>query len=153
MSLIPNSEITHCISLTQPFATLMAIVAKVNETRSWPTQYRGWIAIHAAKGFPGECKRLVYEPLFCAALANAGYEGHKELPLGIVLAVTQIVDCRHTESVRDGLSEYEHAFGDYSDGRYAFITSGLRRLRRPFLIRGALGIWTLPLPINESDLL
>lgn len=146
-------NVTRCLSLTQPWATLMAIGAKMNKTRSWPTQYRGWIAIHAAKGFPGECKGLTYELHFREALGAVGYEGHKELPLGVVLAVTHLVACRRTEDVRDQLSERERAFGDYSDGRYAFVTSGLRRLKRPFVIRGALGIWKLPQPITAADLI
>jgi activating signal cointegrator 1 len=38
------------ITLTQPWATLVAIGAKCIETRSWATAYRGRLAIHAAKG-------------------------------------------------------------------------------------------------------
>lgn len=38
------------ITLTQPWATLVAIGAKKIETRSWATGYRGRLAIHAAKG-------------------------------------------------------------------------------------------------------
>lgn len=38
------------ITLTQPWATLVAIGAKRIETRSWATRYRGPLAIHAAKG-------------------------------------------------------------------------------------------------------
>lgn len=38
------------ITLTEPWATLVAIGAKQIETRSWPTSYRGPVAIHAAKG-------------------------------------------------------------------------------------------------------
>lgn len=40
----------RCITLTQPWATLVAIGAKLVETRSWGTDYRGPLAIHAAKG-------------------------------------------------------------------------------------------------------
>lgn len=38
-----------CLSLWQPWASLIAIGAKQVETRSWRTKYRGPIAIHAAK--------------------------------------------------------------------------------------------------------
>jgi len=38
------------ITLTQPWATLVAIGAKQIETRPWSTSYRGQLAIHAAKG-------------------------------------------------------------------------------------------------------
>lgn len=41
------------ITIREPWATLMAIGAKQIETRSWPTNYRGPIAIHAAKGMTG----------------------------------------------------------------------------------------------------
>src|SRR6202030_2406661 len=40
------------LTLTQPWATLVAIGAKRIETRSWPTLYRGPLAIYAAKRFP-----------------------------------------------------------------------------------------------------
>lgn len=39
----------RCISLWQPWATLIAIGEKKIETRSWNPYYRGWMAIHAAK--------------------------------------------------------------------------------------------------------
>lgn len=42
------------ITLTQPWASLVACGAKKIETRSWRTHHRGWIAIHAAKGWTGE---------------------------------------------------------------------------------------------------
>lgn len=37
------------LSLTQPWASLVAVGAKRIETRSWRTSYRGPLAIHAAK--------------------------------------------------------------------------------------------------------
>lgn len=40
------------ISLTQPWASLIALGYKRIETRSWSTTYRGPLAIHATSGFP-----------------------------------------------------------------------------------------------------
>ncbi len=40
------------LTLTKPWATLVALGHKRIETRSWSTVYRGPIAIHAAKGLP-----------------------------------------------------------------------------------------------------
>jgi hypothetical protein len=40
------------ITLTEPWASLVAIGVKTLETRSWSTSYRGPIAIHAAKTLP-----------------------------------------------------------------------------------------------------
>ncbi len=39
------------LTLTQPWAHLVAVGAKRVETRSWPTPYRGPLAIHAAQGW------------------------------------------------------------------------------------------------------
>lgn len=38
------------LTLSQPYASLVALGAKRIETRSWRTSYRGPLAIHAAKG-------------------------------------------------------------------------------------------------------
>lgn len=41
------------LTLTQPFASLVALGAKRVVTRDWGTDYRGALAIHAAKGLSG----------------------------------------------------------------------------------------------------
>ena len=38
-----------CLSLWQPWASFVMHGYKMNETRSWPTNYRGDLAIQAAK--------------------------------------------------------------------------------------------------------
>src|SRR5574343_1234835 len=60
------------ITLHQPWATLVAIGAKRIETRSWSTNYRGPIAIHAAKGFPKDAQALCYTEPFRTALKQNG---------------------------------------------------------------------------------
>jgi hypothetical protein len=145
----------HAITLTQPWATLMAIGAKRIETRSWKTSFRGWIAIHAAKGFPNDCVDLCLEEPFRTALVAGGIKTPRDLPRGSVLAVALFADCMTTEgclrSVRGAYGD-ERAFGDYSEGRYGFLTEGLRLLREPIPMRGALSIWKLPRPITDADL-
>jgi hypothetical protein len=37
----------RCLTLTQPWATLVAVGAKQVETRNWSTRYRGRLAIHS----------------------------------------------------------------------------------------------------------
>ena len=48
----------RALSLTEPWATLVAIEAKRIETRSWQTGYRGELLIHAAKNYPGWARAL-----------------------------------------------------------------------------------------------
>ena len=51
------------ITIWQPWASLIACGAKKYETRSWPTKYRGPIAIHAAAKDPRTLPREVREAL------------------------------------------------------------------------------------------
>jgi len=142
--------VDRALSLTQPWATLMAIDAKRVETRGWNTNYRGWAAIHASKGFPMECRALCNRLPFALALANC--VSPEDLPLGQIIAVAEIIESTRTEYVRDSLSEQELALGDYSPGRYAIFTRGVRRLKQPITIKGSLSIWRLSNPITEADL-
>ena len=128
--------------MMQPWAMLMAIDAKRVETRGWSTNFRGWVAIHASKRFPGECLRLCDGPAyFWPALHRGGVAYPENLPRGQILAVTEIIGCRRTEHVQ--VTEQERAFGNYTPGRYAIFTAGVRRLKHPITIKGALGLWRL----------
>lgn len=153
-------------SLTQPWASLVAIGAKQWETRSWPTPYRGQIAIHASKKYPKDCRELEYEQPFLSALnLGLGDRAHM-LPTGSIIALAVITDCQKTErfvpptyrafekAVRVGgdgalvppivVMPDEYAFGDYSDGRYAFRLEKVMPLRTPIECKGALSLWTIP---------
>jgi len=143
--------VERAISLTQPWATLMAIDEKRVETRSWRVNYRGWVAIHAAKSFPMDCRALCYRLPFARALSE--FNKPEDLPVGKVLAVTEIIDCQPTEEHgKHCMLHDERAFGDYSGGRFFIVTRGVRRLRHPIAMRGALGIWKMPMPITEVEL-
>ena len=145
------------IEFLRPWATLMALGAKRIETRSRATNYRGWIAIHAAKNFPKPCRDLCFAEPFHHVLWNFGVRSVDELPLGRVLAVVNITDCLPTERLLraiPGAYGTERSFGDYSEGRSGYVTEGVRLLRKPFIARGSVTIpWKLPRAIDESDLL
>lgn len=152
------------ITLTQPWATLVALGAKRIETRSWATSYRGPIAIHAAKGLAdlggerGLAALCAREP-FRAALLAGGVTSAQQLPRGAIVAVAELVDCVPTAQL-DGaeigrfthegapvlwvLTPQERTFGDYSPGRYGWLLDGVRALPEPIPARGTLGLWDLP---------
>jgi activating signal cointegrator 1 len=132
------------ITLTQPWATLIAIGAKRIETRSWNTSHRGLIAIHAGSTFPRHCAKLTGIDPYKFALRSAGIGGAGTLPTACILAVatlerTMLFD--HTTEA--GLSATEAAFGDFTSGRYGFVLRDVRRLAEPVGCTGALSIWTV----------
>ena len=140
------------LTLTQPWATLVANGSKRIETRSWSTLYRGHLAIHAAKGYPKWAKETCEEEDFATALDQevAG------LPTGCVLAVCRLVSCIPTRELQTNrliecdptascgpflLTAKERRFGDYEPGRWAWLLADVTRLPNPIYVKGALGLW------------
>lgn len=133
------------LSLTQPWASLVAIGAKRIETRSWSTAYRGPIAIHAAARFPKPCRELCLQVPFYGVLTRKGLERLEDvLPLGAVVAIGQLVDVVPTTHPSLTPTTQEVAFGDFSPARYAWLLSNVLALHRPIPCKGALGLWHVP---------
>jgi activating signal cointegrator 1 len=132
------------LTLTQPWATLVAIGAKRIETRSWSTNYRGPLLIHAAKSFPRDCQDLCFEPSFRKALLSIPCPFPRELPRGVIVARCKLVDCVPTKDVPyHKLDLAEQDFGNYDDGRFAFYLKEIVPVE-PIVIRGMLGLWEVP---------
>lgn len=132
----------RALSLTQPWASLVAMGAKQVETRSWSTTFRGGLVIHAAKGFPPWAKDLCATAPFSQFVPDAS-----ALPLGAIVAVCYVASVEQTELTV--VDEQERAFGDYAPGRWAWRLSRIRALPEPIPCRGALGLWTVPDDVAE----
>ena len=128
------------ITLTQPWATLVAIGAKQIETRSWNTTYRGLLAIHAAKGFPRDAQHICLRVPFRDCLGNYGPHN---LPLGAIVATCELVKViRITPFHEHALpQEPEYSFGNYSTGRYMWFLENIKALEEPKFAKGALSLW------------
>lgn len=138
------------LTLTQPWATLVAIGAKRFETRTWQTAYRGPIAIHAATGFPTDARILCTRDPFRKALAAAGYYADTELPRGCIVGVADLHGITSTVAVRHTLSAQELEFGNYDDGRFAWMLTGAWKHATTIPIKGKLGLWALPVGIERQ---
>jgi hypothetical protein len=131
-----------CISLYQPWATLLATGAKQYETRSWPTKHRGEMAIHAGKRWTPRMARQCKQEPFASLLWREGFELEPEtwgLPFGAVIAVGLLVSCRPTEELLREIGPEERAFGDFSHGRWAWEYREVIPLERPIPFRGMQG--------------
>lgn len=134
------------LTLTQPWATLIALGAKRIETRPRQTHYRGSIAIHAAKGLAGLAE-LVGKPRpteddlwwFCQerdafrdTLIAGGHvrPGHPpddpvvetaSLPRGVIVATARLVNCLPTERLlrlTGGIATASHP-NEFEFGNYS----------------------------------
>jgi hypothetical protein len=130
----------RAITLWQPWASAVALGLKRVETRSWKTPYRGPLAIHAAK-----CWRPIQREKFKATCIPIG----NGLPFGSIVATCTMVACVAVEWCNP--TEEERLWGDFSDGRYAFLLENIRPLKRPLPIeRGSQTFFTVPDKLLES---
>lgn len=135
-----------CLSLHQPWASLIAWREKSIETRSWYTPHRGLLAIHATKVVPSyvwaelHTNRLLYETV------GKHWSGKMlgELPRGSIIAVCRLVDCQRI-TPRNLPDLPERAFGNYTFGRYTWILEEIQPLVEPIPARGNQGLWEFDL--------
>jgi hypothetical protein len=154
-----------CLTLHQPWATLMALaghpdpeirkLGKLIETRSWPTSYRGLLAITASKQWDDDEVYWVMKTDAPAAkviretLGAAGFRTLRDLPLGAVLCVGTLVNCiRFNSGWRPDPPEWY--YGNYAVGRYGFVMQGMKALPEPMPIRGMQGLWNPPYDVAEQ---
>lgn len=128
------------VSEWQPWGTLIIRRLKVWETRSWEIEYRGPIAIHAAKQKyrPEQVTQEFRTEMLFDEVDTYG------LPYGVVLGVVDVLDCQPTEKVRGALGPKELLYGDYSDGRFAWKMGNVRAFEKPIPLTGRQGIFHWP---------
>lgn len=138
------------ITIKQPWATLIALGEKQFETRSWQTKHRGPIAIHAGKSID---KDACEDSWIKGVLAEHGVKSWKQLPTGVVLATVNLEECFkvgatlcHASVLRAGellkkINGLEVAFGDYTEGRFAWELTNLQVLPEPVPAKGQLSLW------------
>lgn len=138
------------ITLWEPWATLMVYGLKEIETRSWSTNYRGPLAIHAAKRWHDDQEFTIRRRDYADLLAELGFTRRDDFHLGCVLAVVDLVGCWQTEALKPRLmaagKSAELAFGNYAPQRYGFYCQNVRRLKKPLALKGAQGLfwWNVP---------
>ena len=118
----------RALAIHQPYANFIADGTKRYETRSWPTSYRGLLAIHASKN---------REETEYSGIAQDG-------PFGAIVAVGRLVGCHRAEEIRDSLSKVELDVGLYIDGYFAFELADVEKLAQPIPSTGYHRIWRLP---------
>lgn len=123
------------ITVIQPWGSLIITGVKHIETRSWYTDIRGRIAIHAGKNN----EYLLHPPKTIAPYITMN------LPLGAVLGTIDLIDCVPLEKVQqeypDLYTDKERQLGDWTSGRYGFILQSSIMLPMPIPARGHQGWW------------
>lgn len=124
------------LSIQEPYATLIAEGYKKIETRSWKTNYRGDILIHASVS--KKYLKSITDSKVIELLQNI------ELNYGKIICKATLTDC--VEMTMDFIKEIkndsqEYSLGIYEKGRYAWILTNIEPLTEKLPVKGKLGLW------------
>lgn len=116
------------LTICQPYADLIANGSKLIENRTWPTSYRGRLAIHA-----GKSRAWLMDDEDPAAFV-----------FGAIVAVATLADCLELRSA-SWPSKYQHLKQhEHCGGPWCWILEDVRRVATPIPFRGAQGLWQFP---------
>ncbi len=124
------------LSLTEPYATIIKEGKKKIETRSWKTNYRGKLYIHASSTKIPKEYRENKDLMNLVDINNLNY--------GYIVCSCELIDCvkmtdEFIEKVK--LNNEEYISGIYARDRYAWILKNIQILDKPIKAKGHLGIW------------
>jgi len=140
LTTIPSEDM-KALTISQPYASLIASGEKWVENRNWETKYRGPLAIHAGKGTQYLTRREL-----------------ADYPTGCIIAVAELVGCVRIERLRlmadakpkvampgctPGTEKYwgEIFRHEHTEGPWCWILSDIRQLRHPIKCNGMQGLW------------
>ena len=139
------------LSLLQPWASLVVQGNKLIETRNWQTSYRGDLYIHASAGKSGK------------VFSNKNFfkqyiQDFNKLAFGAIIGrvyLRDIIPIKTKELFNaddDFINELtleEKAFGDYNEGRFAWMFECAQEFIEPVPARGMLHLWDWK-PFNSN---
>jgi len=117
--------VIKAVSIKQPWASLIVEGTKTIETRKWATKYRGPLLLVSSK----QVDR--YGPANCVRGPQ---------PLGMALAVANLVDCRIMKR-----SDEEAACCQEYPGAYAWVLEDVKPIE-PFPVKGQLSLYDVEIP-------
>lgn len=116
-----------CLTVRQPWAWLIVEGSKDVENRSWSTNYRGPLLIHAGLTVDREDAEF-----FEHQSAELGLEWPDPLPTGCIIGIVDLVDV-----------VTEHA-SEWFDGPYGWVLANPRCAVDPLPYKGRLGLYDVP---------
>lgn len=157
-----KNKIMKVLTEKQPWGFLICAGIKPIENRTWKTNYRGRVLIHAGKSRMGslfdcltkEQLELVNDKL------GYNYDFEKTFTKGAIIGSVEIVDCvinhpsiwAEKEALEDWTSK--NIPGKYSKPVYNWVLANPILFDKPILnVKGKLGFWDYDLPEEYETIL
>lgn len=160
---IPQLGYVAAISIRQPYASaIVKYQVKCVEMRTWATDYRGPIVLHAGKTWigGGSRERITHEQLagIKEAVARLGIPRGSKLgdyPLGAAIGVARLVDCHRYTSQREFERDFERHKSNAKFGEQPLIGwrfEDIQLFDEPVELRGQLGLFPCPVSLLPAEM-
>ncbi|KAH0547050.1 activating signal cointegrator 1 [Cotesia glomerata] len=134
----------YCLSMHQPYASLLVAGIKIHEGRTWYSAHRGRLWIHAAAKVFSKEEITALEDHY--KNFNENYIFPKTYPAGCLIGCVTVVDVLPQD-------EYRKIYPDGdSDSPYVFICQDSRELSLKFPMQGKHKIYKLDKQIHKAAL-
>ncbi len=123
-----------CISVSQPFADLIISGKKTIELRTWNTNFRGEILIHAPLKIRKEdCKRLKF---------------NKKFVTGAIVGKAELYDVKKYNSSKEVKDDkkFHHAGKSFQNRTFGFMLKNAKPFRISIPYKGQLGLFDVEIP-------
>ncbi|XP_061384314.1 activating signal cointegrator 1 [Danaus plexippus] len=142
--LLEMSDAGRCLSMHQPWASLLVEGIKMHEGRSWYTSHRGRLWIASTVRAPEDSVVRALENQYSVLYPDKQIKFPSFYPTGCLLGCVTVDDCLSQE-------EYAKKYPDgESDSPYVFICSNPISLRLRFPIKGQHKIYALDKTIHQA---
>lgn len=133
-----------CLSMHQPWASLLIEGIKIHEGRMWYSSHRGrlWIAAAAKTPTPEEISQL--EDMYRVLLKDKNLPFPQHYPSGCLLGCVDVVDVLPQEEYRAKFPEGE------SDSPYVFVCENPQEMILKFPMKGEHKIYKLDSKIHQA---
>lgn len=113
------------LTICQPYAELIMLGEKRVENRTWYTNCRGWLGIHAG-------------------MSRSWLDSYRPLPgkmeFGALVGYARLVDCKSIVRLRENRELYE-SLQPHAEGPFCWILEDVRRFVEPIAMPGKQGLF------------
>jgi len=110
--------------------------------------YRGWLAIHAAKNTSAYADGALSPELSSIVRLRFAANWRGNLPRGMLIGAVHVVDCYPTEQAAVGPVDYH--CGNYEPGRFAIKRDACLVLNQPIPVIGRQKYFQLPIETDRE---
>jgi hypothetical protein len=129
------------LTICQPYGEAICRGLKRVENRTWPTDARGPLLIHAGKSRD-----------WLDSWRTASHDWRRIMAFGAIVGRAELVDCVRIRALRAGKCGHDDLrYHEHAEGPWCWVLDSIERLERPFPCRGRQGLFDVSIEALEME--